>query len=806
MKPIGQYPSLAEYKSVGIKPPLHYVIKETKLLVPRAGTDTPLTSAEDALLSDISFMDEVEVEVEVSPDWETPQKMGSSSRFKRAVLNMDNSLLHNDFATPISESFEIFTSHPSSSSPRSRTPVDSLDQKLSTMSTPVLPTADIKPETGFLDTLRSLPLPASSKYNVLRLRAALESAVTHSMNEGNDKAALSLVFFWAEMKLNGDDFKLALIENMGKSQDSGHQLQTILQTILRYSTVGAASWYESFIIEQESLQKGWVSESDKMAAKAANFVEPEASTRKAVVSTAEIYRDTSGPRLEEAFLSGKTNTAPLKRPKKPCPANELPYKRRQTWDADPDTEMQLRIKRARAAEKVLHANTSPEQESFVRGSDPDDLARLGGRPVSPTFSEFSGFSGFSPSLSGLSNSAYSDADVWSGDQPPRMEFEIKDSDDDDDDDNVNSDFCRNCDKDGFMICCENCDNSFHLSCCDPKLDAIPAGAWLCPKCRTHSIFTTLINNPIRPHKTEFSLPVDIKSYFEGVGEGRQYDTNYPTDLKNQSWYKSVPHLPRLTKQPKQKGPTPLYGDPNLTKLVENGHLILCTRCGKSSENIYPIIRCDYCTCRFHLDCLDPPRAIPPNPFDGWMCPNHVDPDGMISRKMVNGQVQERRIRIPKHAASAVLNDPEATLLVDQDDTDIDLEEQNDVILSFIDGVKDKAALRQLEKTLQAEQRLIKAQKALDQQKSEISGIKAQAAFLASICEEQRILAIQKQKLDEAKKFVSDCISSFNPNDTNAHAGLQAQLDVILEGMKLDNIRSMEAAAVDGLLGLSSSSP
>ena len=43
-----------------------------------------------------------------------------------------------------------------------------------------------------------------------------------------------------------------------------------------------------------------------------------------------------------------------------------------------------------------------------------------------------------------------------------------------------------------------------------------------------------------------------------------------------------------------------------------------------------IIPCDYCNLSWHLDCIDPPQAVPPprrsnnRPRFTWICPNHID--------------------------------------------------------------------------------------------------------------------------------------------------------------------------------------
>lgn len=86
---------------------------------------------------------------------------------------------------------------------------------------------------------------------------------------------------------------------------------------------------------------------------------------------ADIYRDTSGPRLEEAFVTGKTNTVPLKRPKKPVPVNENPFKRRREWEADPTLEDVLRQKRARLSEDAAGEGQVSQRSSVRPDPVPD---------------------------------------------------------------------------------------------------------------------------------------------------------------------------------------------------------------------------------------------------------------------------------------------------------------------------------------------------------------------------------------------------------------------------------------------------
>lgn len=94
----------------------------------------------------------------------------------------------------------------------------------------------------------------------------------------------------------------------------------------------------------------------------------------------------------------------------------------------------------------------------------------------------------------------------------------------------------------------------------------------------------------------------------------------------------------------------------LTRLFDaKGKLIVCVACGLTSNGVRPIIQCDYCPCSWHLDCVDPPLAIPPNQKSGslkshhsWMCPNHIEHE-LFTINLVEGKFASKsRIRRPRH--------------------------------------------------------------------------------------------------------------------------------------------------------------
>ena len=78
-----------------------------------------------------------------------------------------------------------------------------------------------------------------------------------------------------------------------------------------------------------------------------------------------------------------------------------------------------------------------------------------------------------------------------------------------------------------------------------------------------------------------------------------------------------------------------------------------------------MIQCDHCNLSWHLECLDPPLAVPPKKIvrNGktkatWMCPNHTDPllndiDPTTNPENTDRPTTSRRykIREPKNAVT-----------------------------------------------------------------------------------------------------------------------------------------------------------
>jgi hypothetical protein len=280
-----------------------------------------------------------------------------------------------------------------------------------------------------------------------------------------------------------------------------------------------------------------------------------------------------------------------------------------------------------------------------------------------------------------------------------------------------------------LLCCDTCPNAYHFDCLKPPLDPKdpPAGDWHCPKCAIRNSFSTLIAHSGHYKKTEYQVPQSIKDHFAGVNEIVISDEDgYARNPKNFSYYKLRPHTERLTKAPKplkegeeKNGPTLFsYEHPHhLREFDANGQVIRCSKCGSTTQGTRPIIQCDYCACRWHLDCLDPPRANPPNAWIGWMCPNHVTPADMIATKEFEGQTRTRRVRRPQKMSFidcdiTVPEDPNQSLFDDDWKEKRARFPAGDVVLNFIGAVKEDHAERQKQFARDVEQKCLDLTKQL----------------------------------------------------------------------------------------------
>ncbi|KAI9678917.1 MAG: hypothetical protein M1829_001902 [Trizodia sp. TS-e1964] len=214
--------------------------------------------------------------------------------------------------------------------------------------------------------------------------------------------------------------------------------------------------------------------------------------------------------------------------------------------------------------------------------------------------------------------------------------------------NGNDDFCAACSGSGALLCCDGCDRSFHFTCLDPPMDSgeLPDSSWYCHVCAAkrnpqpppaRGLFSGLLHNLVKKNPVAYSLPLEIREYFEGVTTGDQGEYTETLRKINKATHDDTPDYLKLKDA--------------------KGSFVLCHKCGKSSLDGRQIIPCNICTLSWHTDCLDPPMAkIPTRDENGkryrdWMCPNHADHELKIHiacNSNSSGKNVLHKVRRPKH--------------------------------------------------------------------------------------------------------------------------------------------------------------
>ncbi|KAI8950867.1 hypothetical protein F4801DRAFT_590071 [Xylaria longipes] len=180
----------------------------------------------------------------------------------------------------------------------------------------------------------------------------------------------------------------------------------------------------------------------------------------------------------------------------------------------------------------------------------------------------------------------------------------------------NDDSCYACGGNGELVCCDGCNFSFHFMCIDPPMDQghIP-DEWFCNECqiRYHpplvnehkGIFGALAASLQRKNPRAFRLPEPIRDHFEGVKTGAEGEYEV-----------AVPPKPKANKKNAEEAF-------DFFKLRDGDKAVLCHQCHKGVTDNRPIIPCSVCGLNWHLECLNPPLALPPI-LRTWRCPCHVD--------------------------------------------------------------------------------------------------------------------------------------------------------------------------------------
>lgn len=107
----------------------------------------------------------------------------------------------------------------------------------------------------------------------------------------------------------------------------------------------------------------------------------------------------------------------------------------------------------------------------------------------------------------------------------------------------NHNYCNSCGAAGFLLCCDGCERSFHFTCLDPPLTADASELdepWFCHTCivrrdgpnkAAQGLFSGLLNNLEKRNPVNYTLPANIREYFDGVATGKDGKFAEPTNAK-----------------------------------------------------------------------------------------------------------------------------------------------------------------------------------------------------------------------------------------------------------------------------------
>ncbi|KAF5026644.1 hypothetical protein F66182_1270 [Fusarium sp. NRRL 66182] len=179
----------------------------------------------------------------------------------------------------------------------------------------------------------------------------------------------------------------------------------------------------------------------------------------------------------------------------------------------------------------------------------------------------------------------------------------------------NDEDCSACGAAGDVVCCDGCPRSFHFECVGMiASDQLP-DEWFCNECLYKrypsrmppykGVFADALTNLEKSISRAFSLPKRLQTRFEGVKAGADGEYEEVTTIKMAKRKNGYEELPDFFKQ------------------RDEGQAVICHGCQKAATNVRAIIPCSSCPLYWHIDCLDPPLAVPPV-LKTWRCPLHPD--------------------------------------------------------------------------------------------------------------------------------------------------------------------------------------
>ncbi|KAL3467750.1 hypothetical protein BJX64DRAFT_122802 [Aspergillus heterothallicus] len=509
-----------------------------------------------------------------------------------------------------------------------------------------------------------LPIPISTSADVEKLKAAMDNAVNLAVEAKNRPVLKGLHRLWEQCA--NDPYALKILDGVCQ-ETPGPPEKVVFQKMMRSAWKDTQS--EQIILSEPTTIT--VSRRARSASSDSSLSTAKSLDAETYAPPAPIARPRKGKQNKNA--AQKRNT--LER-RSAFPTGGI---LRRAAPATPDlTTEAIQAKRTRLQKSIPKIVPS---ESGLRSSLASDSASSLSSP-GPT-----GPSAAVPSVERGGNRRGRSESVASSDAGDNRRLTPSPSDDGR---LENNDFCRNCRRSGQLLCCDGCVNSFHFSCLKPPLDPAnpPEGDWYCPKCSISRSLNTLIAGLDKASGKDFALPSRIRNFFAGVKTG------------DEGKFEEIAPLPRINPRAARGSRLGRYDDPFLLRTVDaKGNLIFCTKCGRTTNGRRPIIQCDYCPCAFHMDCVDPPLAVPPTQRPGsdrlhhnWMCPNHALHDMYYVVRDDEGHETMKWIRRPKNPRYVDIE------VLPDDDEEENLEEQETegityrvsekgVKLDFIERVK-----------------------------------------------------------------------------------------------------------------------
>ncbi|KAL4976828.1 hypothetical protein BDW66DRAFT_133826 [Aspergillus desertorum] len=606
-----------------------------------------------------------------------------------------------------------------------------------------------------------LPVPTSVDADVDTLKAAVETAIHLASNANNRLVLNGLLRLWE--KCGNDPYALTILDGVCQEAPDSPQ-RSMFQKVMR-SVLGELGSQETANTEPSA-------PSGPGRARSASSVSTLSSAKSLDAETyapVPVVAVTSAPRTKKGQQSKNAT-------QKKIPAlSSLDLQRQRASENRELSEEAIQAKKSRLRKSLPKIATS---ESRIRSS-------LTSNPPSD-------FSSPGPTTTNVNLSA-------SGNTEPRRERSesLASSDAGDnrrltpsltDEPAENNDFCRECEKSGRLLCCDGCVYSYHFSCLDPPLDPAnpPEGDWFCPKCSVSKSLNKLLGGMEKTPGRDFALPSKIRDFFAGVRTG------------DDGKYEEVALLPRINPRAARGSRTGRYDDPFLLRITDaKGKLILCVKCGQTTNGRRPIIQCDFCPCAFHMDCLDPPLAVPPTQRAGsdrlyhtWMCPNHALHDMCYLVRDEEGYETVKRIRRPKNPRyfdiEILPENEEEENLEDEEKEGITYRvSEKGIKLNFIERVKRENETAEAKKAAE--------KKYFEYAKSKVDAVtsEARAFFASQKSADDTTAAILNSRTDAEREAAANLIS-FAQSKQVAWQDENGQISLLIDQLKANAPKNLPA--------------